>query len=150
MSSISNLFLSLGPWNWLVLAVVLFGLETLIPGVYLVWFGLAAAFVGGLALWIDITWQWQLILFGGIALASVFAVRQFFASYSGSSDQPDLNVRGKYYMGRIVTVEDAIVNGRGRVRVGDTLWAAEGPDMEPGTRAKVVGINGTVLVIEEL
>ncbi|MCB1510529.1 MAG: NfeD family protein, partial [Hyphomicrobiaceae bacterium] len=95
-------------------------------------------------------WQWQLILFGGIALASVFAVRQFFASYSSHSDQPDLNVRGKYYVGRIVTVEEPIVNGRGRVRVGDSLWSAQGPDMAAGARAKVVGINGTVLVIEEL
>jgi hypothetical protein len=35
-------------------------------------------------------------------------------------DVPDLNVRGAQYIGRIVAVEDAIVNGRGRVRVGET------------------------------
>jgi membrane protein implicated in regulation of membrane protease activity len=59
-----------------------------------------------------------------------------------------LNVRGAYYIGRVVVVEDPIVNGRGRVRVGDTLWSAAGPDMAAGARAKVTRVDGTVLVVE--
>ena len=30
-------------------------------------------------------------------------------------------------IGRSLVVEQAIQNGRGKVRVGDTLWQAEGP-----------------------
>jgi membrane protein implicated in regulation of membrane protease activity len=44
-------------------------------------------------------------------------------------------------------VEQAIENGRGRVRVGDTLWSAEGPDAPAGTRVTVTGSKGTVLVV---
>jgi hypothetical protein len=33
------------------------------------------------------------------------------------------------------------------VRVGDTLWNAEGPDLPKGARAKVTGTNGTVLIV---
>jgi membrane protein implicated in regulation of membrane protease activity len=64
------------------------------------------------------------------------------------SDLPDLNVRGQQYVGRAVVVEQAIENGRGKVRVGDTLWSAEGPDVPAGARVTVTGSKGTVLVVE--
>jgi membrane protein implicated in regulation of membrane protease activity len=41
MESVWALLYGLGPWNWLILAVVLLALETVTPGVQLLWFGLA-------------------------------------------------------------------------------------------------------------
>lgn len=148
MNSLPKFLVDLGAWNWLILSVALFVLETIIPGVHFVWFGMAATVVGVLALSVDIAWQWQLVLFGIIALSTVFFVRRFANPQAQPSDQPGLNVRGSYYIGRLVTVEEAIVNGRGRVRVGDSVWQASGPDMPKGTQAKVVGADGTVLVVE--
>jgi membrane protein implicated in regulation of membrane protease activity len=150
MPSIWEILTSLGPWNWLVLAVVLFILETILPGVHFVWFGVAASIVGVLALTIGVSWPWQLALFGAIALASVLLFRRYANPSATPSDQPGLNMRGSYYIGRIVTVEEAIVSGRGRARVGDSLWSVEGPDVPAGTQVKVVGANGTVLVVEEI
>ena len=60
---------------------------------------------------------------------------------------PYLINRGAQYIGRTVTVEDAIQNGRGKVRVGDTIWAAEGEDAIKGASVEVTGVNGTVLVV---
>ena len=51
-------------------------------------------------------------------------------------------------MGRVVIVAEAIEGGRGRVRVGDTLWPAEGPDAPPGAEVRVTAAKGTVLVVE--
>jgi membrane protein implicated in regulation of membrane protease activity len=45
-------------------------------------------------------------------------------------------------------VEQAIQNGRGKVRVGDTQWLAEGPDLPAGTRVKVTAAKGSLLVVE--
>ena len=45
-------------------------------------------------------------------------------------------------------VEQAIQNGRGKVRVGDTVWQAEGPDVPAGASVKVTAAKGTVLVVE--
>jgi membrane protein implicated in regulation of membrane protease activity len=64
------------------------------------------------------------------------------------SDQPDLNRRGAQYIGRTVIVEEPIVAGRGKVRVGDTLWPVEGPDTVIGAPVKVMAVRGTVLVVE--
>jgi inner membrane protein len=146
--SFYNFFAGLGPWNWFILAVILFALETVIPGVHFLWFGVAAVLVGLLALATDIAWQWQLIAFAIIAVATVFLVRRYARPDATLSDLPDLNVRGAQYIGRTVTVEEPIRSGRGKVRVGDTVWQAEGPDSAAGSRVRVTSVNGTVLVVE--
>lgn len=146
--SIPEFFYSLGAWNWFVAALALFLLEVAIPGVHFVWFGAAATCVGALALAIDIPWQFQAVLFALISIASVYVLRRYAIAIGGTSDQPNLNVRGAQYVGRVVVVAEAISGGRGRVHVGDTLWSAEGPDAAAGTRVKVTGVNGTVLVVE--
>jgi hypothetical protein len=148
MQAILSYVIGLGPWNWFILAVVLLGLETVIPGVHFLWFGLAAAIAGTLALATGLAWQWQLVIFAVTAMATVFWLRRVVKGDQLASDEPTLNERGHQYIGRIVIVEDAISSGRGRVRVGDTLWAAEGEDAPAGTRVRVTATNGTVLKVE--
>jgi len=145
---LSEFFWSLGAWNWFIVAVALFVLETIVPGVHFVWFGLAAAIVGAAGLFIDVSWEWQLIAFAIISCVTVFFVRRYAAPDMAGSDEPDLNLRAEQYVGRVVTVEEAIADGRGKVRVGDTLWAAQGIDAPQGARVKVTGTHGTVLVVE--
>jgi len=148
MQTLFSLFAGFGPWNWFILGVLLLILETVLPGVHLLWFGLAAFVVGGLTLATDISWPWQLVAFGVISVLTVFWVRRFYGAGAADSDLPDLNIRGQQYIGRSLVVEQAIQNGRGKVRVGDSLWAAEGPDTPAGARVTVTGAKGTVLVVE--
>ncbi|HEX5999675.1 MAG TPA: NfeD family protein [Hyphomicrobiaceae bacterium] len=147
METIWPLLYSLGAWNWLILAVVLLALEIVTPGVNFLWFGLAAAVVGLLALGIGFTWPWQVLLFVALSVAVVLSVRRIVRPDVALSDQPDLNLRGRQYVGRSLVVEQAIENGRGKVRVGDTLWSAEGPDAPAGARVTVTGTRGIVLLV---
>src|SRR5262245_64508094 len=148
MENVWALLLSLGAWNWLILAVVLLTLETVIPGVHFLWFGLAAAVIGIVALGVGMTWPWQVLAFVLLSVLVLFWVKRFVRPDVAISDLPDLNVRGQQYVGRSLVVEQAIQNGRGKVRVGDTLWQAEGPDAPAGARVTVTGTRGTVLVVE--
>ncbi len=143
-----NIFQSLGPWSWLILAVLLFALETIVPGIHFAWFGAAAVVVGLLALATPMGWPLQLVLFALLAMASAIFARRYARPEAVKSDLPDLNARGAQYVGRVVTVEEAIAGGRGKVRVGDTIWQAQGADATAGARVKVTGTNGTVLVVE--
>lgn len=147
MQQITSLLATLGPWNWLILAAALFMLETVVPGVHFLWFGLAAVIVGALAFMTGFSFPWQLVAFALISVATVFWVRRYATPETARSDLPDLNVRGAQYIGRTVTVEDAIVDGRGKVRVGDTVWGAEGEDAPRGAKVEVTGVNGTNLVV---
>jgi membrane protein implicated in regulation of membrane protease activity len=148
MQGLFSFFFGFGVWNWLILAVVLFTLETIVPGVHFLWFGLAAVIVGILALATGVTWQLQVIAFVVISVLTVFWVRRYVRSDAAKSDLPDLNERGQQYVGRSLVVEQAIQNGRGKVRVGDTLWLAEGPDAPAGARVKVTAAKGSLLVVE--
>lgn len=138
----------LGAWNWLILAVVLVLLETVIPGVHFVWFGAAATLVGVIALATGIDWQWQLLIFGILSFVTALLIRKYATSSNSPSDQPGLNERGSYYIGRTVTVAEPIENGRGKVRIGDSLWIAEGPDLPASTKVKITKVVGTVVFVE--
>lgn len=145
---LSEFFSNLGAWNWFIVAVALFALESVVPGVHFVWFGVAAVIVGALGLTLDITWEWQLITFAVISCITVFFARRYAAPDMASSDQPDLNARATQYVGRVVTVEEAISGGRGKVRVGDTVWNAQGSDAPQGSRVRITGSSGTCLLVE--
>jgi membrane protein implicated in regulation of membrane protease activity len=140
-----NYLSDLGPWNWFFLAIALFIVDTVIPGPHLLWFRLAAIVVGVLTLATGVTWQWQTVSFSLLSLLAAIWVRKHLVA---DSDLPDLNKRGEQYLGRLLTVEEAIDFGRGKVRVGDTLWSAEGLDAPAGSRVKVTGARGTVLLVE--
>jgi hypothetical protein len=150
METVSVLIEQFGPWLWFALAVMLFVLESIVPGVHFVWFGLSALVVGVIGLATSLAWEWQLIAFALIAMATVFWVRHTSRVESAKPDVPDLNVRGAQYIGRVLTIEDPIVNGRGKVRVGDTVWVAEGEDGPRGASVRVTGTDGTVLVVSRV
>lgn len=147
MKPVIDFFLGLGAWNWFVVAALLGALESVIPGVHFMWFGLAAIVMAALALSVPMPIEVQLIVFALLSLAFILIARRYWSAKEMITDVPDLNERGAQYVGRIVTVSEAIQRGRGKVQVGDTVWTAEGPDMPEGAQAKVTGVNGTVLIV---
>jgi len=147
MSEMFPFFYSLGAWNWLILGGVLVGLEILVPGVFLIWFGLSALIVGAVALGIAISWQLQFVLFAVLSLTAVILSRRFFKN-NDESDKPLLNQRAEQNVGRTFVLTKSIVHGRGRVRIADSTWAVEGEDCAKGTMVKVIGVEGTTLLVE--
>jgi membrane protein implicated in regulation of membrane protease activity len=148
MEHLAALFSGFGPWNWFFLVVVLFLLDTIVPGVHFLWFRIAAVGAGVLSLATGIAWQWQIVAFGVFSVAAALWVRRFAQPDVMKSDMPDLNARGRQYIGRSLMVEEAIECGRGKVRVGDTLWPAEGPDAPVGASVTVTGARGTALMVD--
>jgi len=66
------------------------------------------------------------------------------------SDEPSLNARGGQLVGRLAIVEEPIAHGRGKVRVGDTVWQAEGEDMEAGAPCRIDSVRGTALLVAKI
>jgi inner membrane protein len=141
--------LSLGAWNWMILAAILLTLELLAPGIFLMWFGLAAAATALLAFAYDITWQWQLIWFCGLSAAAVLLAAKYLRRHPLESDRPLLNQRAVQLIGQSFELVDPIVNGRGSIKAGDTIWRVEGPELPVGARITVTGADGTLLKVTE-
>lgn len=141
-----------GPWSWWILGMVLLGAEIIVPGVFLVWVGLAAIAVGALslALWGTGLWQWevQFVVFAVLSVVFVIAGRRFYASADKETDEPLLNQRGASLVGRIGTLSEPVVDGRGRLKVDDSFWPVRGQDMPAGSRVKISGVDGSVLLVE--
>jgi membrane protein implicated in regulation of membrane protease activity len=141
-------------WLWAALGLALVGVEILVPGLFLVWFG-AAGVVTALAAWaapgLDFTIQLGLFVFvsgsliGGTLMRQ--GVRDRAAEALGEAGGPP-NDRMGDLLGRTAVLADPIVNGRGRVFFGDTLWQVAGPDRPAGTPVRVTGHRGTVLTVE--
>ncbi len=143
----------LGPWVWMVLGAVLLILEIAAPGVFLLWFGVAAILTGTLSLqlWGTSFWVWQVqvLTFLALSVASTLVGRRMFpAGARDDTDQPLLNQRDKQLVGLTATLEEPIVDGHGRVRLGDTLWRVMGPDLPAGTRVRIAAASNGELVVE--
>ena len=142
----------LGPWSWWVLGLVLLTAEMVLPGVFLIWIGLAAIVVGALSLllWGDPIWLWQvqLLVFAILSVLSALLGRRIMARRKGDTDQPLLNQRGASLVGRTATLTEPIADGRGRIRIDDTLWVVDGPDLPVGTRVRITDSKGRELHVE--
>jgi len=137
-------------WAWLILAGVLGIAEIVMPGIFLIWIGLAALVTGLVTLVLGIPEPLQFALFAMLAIAAVFAGRRWFALNPIESSDPLLNDRAARLVGEQVTVVEAIDGGEGRVRVGDGVWPARGADAPVGTRLRVTGIDRGLLKVEPL
>jgi len=148
---LARIVAELGPWSWWVIGLILLAAEMIVPGFFLVWIGLAALAVGvlSLLLWDAGFWVWevQLILFAAFAVATTFVGRKLTLRHD-ATDEPFLNQRGASLVGRTATLAEPIREGRGRIRLDDTIWQVMGPDLPVGTRVKVVASNGRDLTVE--
>lgn len=146
-------FAGFGAWNWMIFGTVLLALEILTPGVYLLWLGIAALLTGLLsfALWEVGFWGWQaqILVFLVLSIVSVLVGRRVFPTTgTADTDQPLLNQRELQLVGRTASLEEPIIEGRGRIRLGDTLWRVSGPDLPAGARVRVVAATNGELTVE--
>ncbi len=144
----TEMFVTLGNWNWLIFGVILMALEVLAPGIFLFWLGLAALLVGLVAFVFHPSWQVEILLFAGCAIAAVPLWRRLARGNAGVSESnPFLNRRAEALVGRVFTLEKPIIDGAGTVRIGDTVWRVAGPDTPAGTRVKIVQVSGADLTV---
>ncbi len=139
-------------WYWLIFGVVFVVLEVFVPGAILMWFGFGAI-VTGILLWVfpALGIGWQILCFALVSGVSVLAWRKssFFRDESTPSDEPELNNRLNMHIGKEYALTEAIINGRGSIRVGDSAWKVTGADLPSGTRVRIVGLDGVIFKVEK-
>lgn len=144
------MFDTLEGWHWVAAGVLIATLEILIPGNILVWLGISAI-TTGIVKWIipGLGLEVQLVIFAVLSVVSILAALLWFRRHPMESDKPNLNVRGQQLVGRTLTLDQPIVNGMGRARLGDTTWRVAGEDYVKGTQVRIVDVRGTTLIVEK-
>jgi membrane protein implicated in regulation of membrane protease activity len=93
----------------------------------MVWFALFAATVFGLYFWREHRIQQQ-------ELRSASAPHRV----------------GERYIGQVLTLTEGIHDGSGQTRLGSRRWNLRGPNVPAGTRVRVTGVDGTILIVDRL
>lgn len=138
-------------WHWWAFGALLLIVELLVPGMFFLWMAEAAVVTGFLLLiFPKLGWEYQLLAFSLLSVISIVVFRKFLTRHPIETDQPLLNRRAVQYVGRVFTLDRAIVNGQGKIRVDDSTRKIHGDDCAAGTRVKVVAAEGVVLRVEIL
>jgi inner membrane protein len=137
-------------WYWWVLAAVLLVCEMTLPGVVFLFLAIGAA-ASGLALLVvsGTPIEIQLVIFAVVSAASAVVLRRPLRRLQNiDGGDSGLNARGDVMIGKTMVLDEPILRGRGRVKLGDGSWTVTGPDMAAGTRVRVAAVDGTELRVE--
>jgi membrane protein implicated in regulation of membrane protease activity len=139
------------PWAWAIIALVVSFLELHSPGYYLIWIACAAAITAVLTFILSLSINAQLLIFIIAAVGACIAGRFIYRRLLSASDQtPLLNQRDVELIGKTGVASQEFQFGQGKVRLGDTVWLAEGPALRKGAAVVVKAVRGTVVIVDVL
>ena len=139
-------------WLWWALASVMLIVELLTGSGFLLAMAIAATLAGIYAYTAPFATDYQFMVFG--VLAFLIAAIWWFLCKRLEKEIPTnsfINQRLQKMVGQTAEVTQAIHNGRGRAKIGDTEWpviCAE--DLPVGRAISVIDIKGTALIVTAL
>jgi membrane protein implicated in regulation of membrane protease activity len=145
--------MTVSPWWWVALAILLGAVEMLTPTTVLVW-SAAAALVTALVLWLTpLGLAAQIALFALLSIGFTFAGRAIFQRRVRQDDGSTLNRRAEQVLGREAVVV-AFDHADGQVTVDGVPWPARleagSPVPQAGDRVLVTGADGIVVRVRPI
>jgi membrane protein implicated in regulation of membrane protease activity len=141
------------PYIWLLVGVLLIGLELLTPGFVVVFFGIGALINGLLSLLIpglSLNFLIQFLLWGGTSLLSLLALRRFFKrTFRGKEIADDGHDE---FVGQTAEVIEAVTQKKpGRVSFQGTTWKAVtyDSDLAAGDSVEIMKKENLTLVVSK-
>ncbi|MBQ4772769.1 NfeD family protein [Pectobacterium versatile] len=133
-------------WFWLSLGGLLLAAEMLGASGYMLWSGLSAVLVGLLTWVIPLGWPLQGTIFAILTIVTALLWWYWLRKRTLSRPQSMLNQRGQQLVGLRTTLTDPVINGFGRVNIGDSSWRVKSEqDLPVGTQVEVIAIDGITL-----
>jgi inner membrane protein len=136
-------------WQWTILAAALALAELVLPGSYLIFIALGAAATAAIdAIW-GLSFEGELGCFAAASavscLVGFFVYRRF--NHPQDGDGP-LNRKDQSMVGARGIVFVALNNGQGKVKLGDTVWLAKGPNLPEGAPVVVRSARDAWVTVE--
>lgn len=137
-------------WHWALAAAGLAVAELHWPGSYLIWIALGAGVTGALsAAGAADTLNGQLVVLApAVAASCVLGWWVYRVLPRPREDATSLNLRTRQLIGARGVVCEALRHGQGKVRLGDSQWLAEGPDLPVGDAVVVAAVRGSRVIVK--
>jgi membrane protein implicated in regulation of membrane protease activity len=136
----------LKPIVWIICGVVLAALEMLVPGLVIIWFGIAAVVTGILAFFVPnqyVQFGVFVVLSGALVLLSQRIARRI------TKPEPEPVGANRMPGATGFVIADINPPDLGRVKVDGDEWRAEAAiPLKSGTRVRVIKVEGTRLTVE--
>jgi len=141
-------------WFWFGVAIILFIIEIFTFTSFSLWIGIGALFTGVIAfLFPSLGLALQGFIFAIMAIVGVSIGYKYFRSQEIQKKRVNetLNRRGRQYIGRIFKVVEPIENGKGIIKVDDSIWIARCDiDLPVDSRVKVHNVEGNALIVKPI
>lgn len=137
---------------WLSIGFLLLILELMIPGVFLMWWGLAAMITALSAKF-----------FPTLSLGELFTIFALFAVLFSliwwkiqrnrdqvDDRQTDLNSREHHLTGMVGVVVEVVSGNIIRAKFGDTTWKVIGDNLQLGDNVEVLKVEGITLLVRKI
>ncbi|MGQ8820108.1 NfeD family protein [Bibersteinia trehalosi] len=137
--------------GWLSLGFLLLALELIAPGVFIMWWGLAALILAAVsALLPNFEPAYQVTIFA--VLAITFSL--VWWKYQHGKDQQDdehssLNSREHAMIGARGVIVEILENGIARGKFDDTTWRVIGENLRIGDSVQVFRVEGITLFVKK-
>ncbi len=56
--------------------------------------------------------------------------------------------QGHHHIGEVAVLMRPMTKGQGRLRLGNRDWDIRGPELPAGVKVRVIGVDGTVLLVD--
>jgi membrane protein implicated in regulation of membrane protease activity len=133
---------------WLAGALLLAIAELIAPGFFMIFLAAGAVLTGLATLIVPGTPLILQALFFALFTGGAVGLGRRWYRQGATPADPLLNDRAARLIGTTAEVCEPIVAGKGRVRVGDGAWIAQGADAEAGAIVRITGASGAVLQVE--
>ena len=138
-------------WYWVIGGILLILLELVVPSFFILWFGVGALLVAGVALLTELSLSGQLLIW---TLASLAMVALWFRVFSPRRHRTLIGSAGGDVIGEVGLLVGTVAPfQRGKVRfqrpiLGAEEWACMADSEIPaGERVKVLSIEGSYLKV---
>ena len=134
-------------WHWWVFTLIFTVIEAVAPSGLFAALSLSSAITGGVA-WAyeDVGWSMQLGLFA-LSTAIIYAPISAFLEKRRRSNPKDEVNSSKQLIGTELTLTNPIVNGFCEIDIDGTIYTLKGPALRVATKVRIVGTDGTMLVV---
>ncbi|UTC85197.1 NfeD family protein [Treponema denticola] len=144
----------MGWWSiWLLVGVICIGLELIIPGLVIIFFGFGAVFTSVFSLipFINQALWFQIIIFVVFSVLSlIFLRKKFTPVFKGTIFYPDKK-SGKEGDEFADVIETVFHNKEGRIKYQGTTWSARSlsEEIPEGSMVRVLRREGLTYIVEK-
>lgn len=137
---------------WIIAAVILLGIEFATVDFVAIWFGISAIVLTVLtAIFQELDFVWQLLIFVALATILLFATRPFVKKFLKRKDSQETNL--ELVLNHTGIVVEPINNDLsiGAVKINGLIWSArafDNQEIEDGVLVVVKEIQGNKLIVE--